>query len=75
MDLSKVDFQALAARFKQTKRKNIELENLKAAVRALLERLIRLNRTRVNFRERFEELIEAYNVRTESARPRAQQLQ
>jgi type I restriction enzyme R subunit len=62
MDLSKIDFQALAGRFKQSKRKNIELEALKAAIRAMLERLIRLNRTRVDFQERFEELIEAYNA-------------
>lgn len=61
MDLSKIDFRALAARFKETKRKNIELEALKAAVRAMLERLIRLNRTRVDFQEEFEALIEAYN--------------
>jgi type I restriction enzyme, R subunit len=62
MDLSKIDFQTLAKRFKESKRKNIELETLKAAVRAMLERLIRLNRTRVNFQERFEELIDAYNA-------------
>jgi type I restriction enzyme R subunit len=62
IDLSKIDFQALANRFKESKRKNIELETLKAAVRAMLERLIRLNRTRVDFQERFEELIEAYNA-------------
>jgi type I restriction enzyme, R subunit len=44
------------------KHKNIELESLKAAVRAMLERLIRLNRTRADFQEKFEELIEAYNA-------------
>jgi type I restriction enzyme R subunit len=62
MDLSKIDFHTLAKRFKESKRKNIELETLKAAVRAMLERLIRLNRTRVDFQERFEELIDAYNA-------------
>jgi len=62
MDLSKIDFQALARQFKDSKRKNIELETLKAAIRAMLERLIRLNRTRVDFQQRFEELIEAYNA-------------
>ena len=62
MDLSKIDFQTLATRFKESKRKNIELETLKAAIRAMLERLIRLNRTRVDFQEQFEDLIEAYNA-------------
>lgn len=66
MDLSKIDFRALAARFKESKRKNIELESLKAAVRAMLDRLIRLNRTRVDFQQRFEELIEAYNAGSKS---------
>jgi type I restriction enzyme R subunit len=66
MDLSRIDFQALAGRFKEAKRKNIELETLKAAVRAMLERLIRLNRTRIDFQERFEELIDAYNAGTKN---------
>ena len=61
LDLSRIDFAALAKRFKESKKKNIELEVLKASVRALLERLIALNRTRTNYRQKFEELIEAYN--------------
>jgi type I restriction enzyme R subunit len=62
LDLSKIDFETLARRFKESKRKNIDLETLKAAIRALLERLIRLNRSRTDFQEKFEELIEAYNA-------------
>ena len=61
LDLSKIDFAALAKRFKDSKKKNIELEALKASVKALLDRLIAINRTRTNYREKFEELIEAYN--------------
>lgn len=61
LDLSKIDFAALAKRFKDSKKKNIELEALKASVKALLDRLIAMNRTRTNYREKFEELIEAYN--------------
>jgi type I restriction enzyme R subunit len=61
LDLSKIDFEALAKRFKASKAKNIELETLKAAVRAMLERLIKLNRTRIDFQDKFEALIEAYN--------------
>jgi type I restriction enzyme R subunit len=62
LDLSKIDFEKLASHFKVTRHKNIELESLKAAVRAMLERLIRLNKTRADFQEKFEELIEAYNA-------------
>lgn len=61
LDLSKINFEALAQRFKQSKHKNTELEVLKAAIRAQLEKMIRLNRTRADFAEKFEELIESYN--------------
>jgi type I restriction enzyme R subunit len=61
LDLSKIDFAALAKRFKQSKTKNTDIEVLKAAVRAQMEKLVRLNKTRADFAERFEELIESYN--------------
>ncbi len=61
IDLSGIDFEALAKRFKNSKIKNIELERLKAAIRAKLGRLLRLNRTRADYQEKFEQLIEAYN--------------
>jgi len=61
LDLSKIDFDALRSKFSQAKHKNTDLEVLKAAVRVQLERLVRLNKTRMNFQTKFEELIEAYN--------------
>ena len=62
LDLSKIDFEALGLRFKESKHKNTDLEVLKAAIRAQLEKLIRLNKTRADFAEKFEELIESYNA-------------
>ncbi|MGY6214155.1 type I restriction endonuclease subunit R [Methylolobus aquaticus] len=62
LDLSRIDFEALARRFKQSRRKNTDLEVLKATIRAQLERMIQLNRTRADFAERFEALIESYNA-------------
>jgi type I restriction enzyme R subunit len=62
MDLSKIDFEALRKRFKDSKHKNTDLEVLKAAIRAQIERLVRLNKTRADFQEKFEELIESYNA-------------
>nr|MCU0974459.1 type I restriction endonuclease subunit R [Burkholderiales bacterium] len=62
LDLSKINFEALAQRFKESKHKNTDLEVLKAAIRAQLERMIQLNRTRADFAEKFEALIEAYNA-------------
>jgi len=61
IDLSKINFAALRDRFKESKHKNTELEQLKAAIRAQLDKLIRLNRSRADYLAKFEELIEAYN--------------
>ncbi len=61
IDLSKINFEALAQRFKASKHKNTDLEALKAAIQAKLEKLVRLNRTRTDFAEKFEALIESYN--------------
>jgi type I restriction enzyme R subunit len=62
LDLSKINFEALASRFKQSKHKNTDLEVLKAAIRAQLAKMIQLNRTRADFAEKFEALIESYNA-------------
>jgi type I restriction enzyme R subunit len=66
LDLSKINFEALADRFEQSKHRNTDLEVLKAAIRAQLEKLIRLNRTRADFAEKFEVLIESYNAGSRS---------
>ena len=57
MDLSKIDFGALASKFKESNHKNTDLEVLKAAIRAQLDKLIRLNKTRAGFAEKFDELV------------------
>jgi type I restriction enzyme R subunit len=62
VDLSRIDFAALAKRFAKSKTKNVEFEQLKAAIRAQLERMIRINRTRADYLSKFEELIDDYNA-------------
>ncbi|HXM70654.1 MAG TPA: type I restriction enzyme endonuclease domain-containing protein, partial [Thermoanaerobaculia bacterium] len=62
IDLSRVDFRALAARFEGSRTKDLDLERLKAAIRCQLDRLIKVNETRVDFRAKFEALIEDYNT-------------
>lgn len=62
LDLSKINFEALAKRFQHSKHKKTDLEVLKAAIRAQLDKLIRLNRTRADFADKFDELIESYNA-------------
>lgn len=61
IDLSKIDMDALRKRFEGSKHRNTDLEILKAAIRAQLEKLIRLNRTRVDYLDKFEKLVEGYN--------------
>ena len=62
IDLSLIDFETLAKRFATTTRKNIELEQLRAAVRTQLDTLVRANPTRADFLTKFEALIESYNA-------------
>jgi len=61
IDLSTIDFEKLAKRFEKKKPTSSDLERLKAAVKAQLEHMVRLNRTRADYLEKFEALIEAYN--------------
>lgn len=62
LDLSKINFAALAKKFKESRHRNTDLEVLKAAIRAQLEHLMMLNHTRADFAEKFEELIQNYNT-------------
>jgi type I restriction enzyme R subunit len=64
VDLAKIDFEALAKRFKQSKKKNVDLEQLKAAIRAQLDKMVRINKTRADYLAKFEDLIESYNAGT-----------
>jgi type I restriction enzyme R subunit len=66
IDLSKIDFQALADKFQQKKHKKTELEELKALIAAHLARMVQLNPTRADFREKFEALIATYNAGSRS---------
>ena len=61
LDLSKIDFEALAAKFKQSKKQKTELEALKVAMRAQLDEIMAVNKTRADYAEKFEELIASYN--------------
>ncbi len=62
LDLTQLNFAALAERFQASRHKHTELEALKAAIRARLEQMIRLNPTRADFAAKFEQLIASYNA-------------
>ena len=60
IDLSKIDFELLEANFRQG-RKYTEVERVKAAIARHLQKMVRLNRTRMDFLERFQRMIDEYN--------------
>lgn len=61
IDLSQIDFEALKIRFAQG-RKRTEAEQLKGAITSQLKQMVRLNKSRVNYWERFQKLIDEYNA-------------
>ena len=65
IDLNQIDFDALQAQF-QTKHKHIEFEKLRGAVEQKLKKMVRLNKNRTNYYERFQRLIDSYNAGSEN---------
>ncbi len=61
IDLSQIDFDALSAQF-QKGRKPLEAQRLRARIALKLARMVQLNRTRVNFLEEFQKMIDEYNA-------------
>ena len=60
IDLSGIDFEALKTRFEQG-RKHTEAERVKGVVARQLRKMVRLNRTRMDYLERFQRMIDEYN--------------
>ena len=61
IDISKFDFDKLREKFKQADYKHIEIADLKLFIEDKLEKLLTKNVTRVNFAERLQRIIDAYN--------------
>jgi type I restriction enzyme R subunit len=61
LDLSRIDFEALRKRFEQG-RKHTEAERLRSRVNSKLRQMVRLNKTRTEYQERLQRLIEEYNA-------------
>jgi type I restriction enzyme R subunit len=61
IDLSRIDFDALRARF-EGGRKRTEAERLRSLIEAKLKPMVERNRTRMDFLEKFQKMIEAYNA-------------
>jgi type I restriction enzyme R subunit len=61
VDLSQIDFKALKERFDKG-RKRTEIEKLKGAINSKLKQMIKLNRTRMDYQEKFQKMIDDYNA-------------
>jgi type I restriction enzyme R subunit len=61
LDLSKIDVEALKARFEDS-HKRIEAEKLRGATHSKLRKLVRLNKSRMDYLEKFQRMIEEYNA-------------
>tara|TARA_R110001592_G_scaffold343029_1_gene633170 strand:- start:10118 stop:13366 length:3249 start_codon:yes stop_codon:yes gene_type:complete len=66
-DLSKIDFDKLKEDFKETKYKNIEIADLRTFLEMKLTQMLEANRTRRDFAERLQEIIDNYNAGSSSA--------
>ncbi len=66
-DLSKIDFDKLREEFRQTAYKNIEIADLRAFLEKKLQDMLAQNRTRRDFAERLQEIIDTYNAGSTSA--------
>ncbi|MBW6470009.1 MAG: type I restriction endonuclease subunit R, partial [Methanosarcinaceae archaeon] len=60
IDLSQIDFEALKSAF-ENGRKRIETEKLRASIERKLIQLVRLNKTRIDYLEKFKIMIDEYN--------------
>ena len=61
VDLSQIDFEMLKKRFEQG-RKSTEAEKVKGSVAKKLRQMVRLNRSRMDYLDRFQTMIDAYNA-------------
>lgn len=61
IDLSQIDFGALRQRF-QKSRKRMEAERLKGLIGVKLIKLVSLNKSRTDYLERFQKMIDEYNA-------------
>ena len=73
IDLSGIDFEKLAEEFKIGRQRTLN-EKLKGTVAQKLMAMVRLNHTRIDYLERFQALIDAYNAGSLNAEAFFQQL-
>ena len=73
LDLSSIDFEKLAQRFKTGRRHTLN-ERFKGLVEQKLKEMVRFNRTRMDYMEKYQAMINAYNAGSLNAEELFQQL-
>ena len=63
IDLSQIDFEQLSERF-NAQHKRVEAEKLRGVINSKLSAMIRLNRSRMDYQAKFEQMITEYNAGT-----------
>jgi type I restriction enzyme R subunit len=61
VDLSQIDFEKLRMQF-EAGRKRTEIEKLRGSIAAKLQQMVQLNRSRMDYLERFQQMIDEYNA-------------
>ncbi|MEG5001449.1 type I restriction enzyme endonuclease domain-containing protein [Microcoleus sp. B4-D4] len=61
IDLSKIDFESLKAQF-ASGYKHTETEKLKGIISSQLTRMLHLNKSRMNYLDKFQQMIDEYNA-------------
>lgn len=60
-DISKIDFDILQKEFAKTKKKNLVMKDLADIIEKKVEDMMEENPSRINFYEKYQEIIKAYN--------------
>ena len=66
-DISKIDFDLLQREFAKAKQKNLLLKDIKELLQERLAEMLAQNPSRINFYERYQEIIESYNQEQDRA--------
>ena len=66
-DISKIDFDLLRKEFAKAKTKNLVMKDLEDVIKAKLEKMVKDNPTRIDFYERYQQIVLEYNTEQNSA--------
>ena len=66
-DISGIDFDLLRREFARVKKKNLVMKDLEEVIQQKLDRMIFINPDRINYYERYQQIIDAYNSEQDRA--------